>query len=50
MGAQDNLINAVKNRDINGSVEITKKLLSEGVSSSRSSKPEKKASKKHPQR
>ena len=32
MGAQDNLINAVKNGDINGSVEITKKLLSEGVS------------------
>ena len=32
MAAQDNLINAVKTGDTNGSVEITKKLLSEGLS------------------
>jgi trimethylamine corrinoid protein len=32
MAAQDNLINAVKTGDIDSSVEITKKLLSEGVS------------------
>ena len=32
MDAQDNLVNAVKTGDIDGSVEITKKLLTDGVS------------------
>jgi methanogenic corrinoid protein MtbC1 len=35
MGANDKLINAVKTGDIDGAVEITKKILTEGVSASK---------------